>query len=555
MKRLLIIPTLLVLFSCVQEPVTVVKPLPGEKWWGAVVMKGDEQPFTDFDVRNSQVASEKKEQGADTKVFANAAPYDLSNWGTHGFTVPLLVSSKGRYIWSDRPFAFEIKEGTVKIYSKDKVEVCMAGETLREAYWAASQAHFPFDGREPGEELFTKPQFNNWIESAIFGIDQKHAEDYVDAIAASGFPCGVLMIDGGWQRYHGCRDFNPDTFPDAVKLFDKIHGYGYKSMIWASYFLSADSRPEYVSYKPSAQNLLVRNRTNPQEPALVYWWNGISVTLDLTQLDIRKKFTDELAAFAERFHIDGFKFDGGDPDYFRDALFAEDWMVPADFSKAFNLAAEVFPYNENRVGFATGGHPLVLRLFDVGHGWEELRTIIPNLLVAGLCGYPYAFGDMIGGGLSSSYEPGKEFNHKLFVRSCQLQALMPMMQFSAAPWRVLTPEECEICRRFAVLHTEFAPYIMEQVHHASATGEPILRSMEYEFPGCGYEQVDTQYMLGPRYLVAPVLSQDDSKTVYLPEGTWRDDLGQEFSGPQVLDLADVPLERLPYFERINISDR
>ena len=79
--------------------------------------------------------------------------------------------------------------------------------------------------------------------------------------------------------------------------------------------------------------------------------------------------------------------------------------------------------------------------------------------------------------------------------------------------------------------------------------------MEYEFPGCGYEQVDTQYMLGPRYLVAPVLSQDDSKTVYLPEGTWRDDLGQEFSGPQVLDLADVPLERLPYFERINISDR
>lgn len=190
----------------------------------------------------------------------------------------------------------------------------------------------------------------------------------------------------------------------------------------------------------------------------------------------------------------------------------------------------------------------------MGHGWEELKTIIPNLLVAGLCGYPYAFGDMIGGGLSSSYEPGKEFNHKLFVRSCQLQALMPMMQFSAAPWRVLTPEECEICRQFAILHTEFAPYIMEQVHHASATGEPILRSMEYEFPGRGYEQVDTQYMFGPSFLVAPVLSQDDSKTVYLPEGTWRDDLGQMFYGPQVLELTDIPLNRLPYYERISLSE-
>lgn len=551
MKRFVFILVLLSLFSCEKQSVTVVKPLPGEKWWGAVVMKGDEQPFVNFDVRNSLVASEKKEQGSDTGVFSQPAPYDLSDWGSHGFTVPLMLSSKGRYIWSDRPFAFEVKDGVVRVYSDNKVEVEVAGKTLREAYLAASAAHFPFDGREPGEEMFTKPQFNNWIESAVFGINQQNAEDYVDAIAASGFPCGVVMIDGGWQRYHGCRDFNPETFPDAVKLFDKIHGYGYKSMIWCSYFLSADSRPEYVSYKPTAQNLLVRNRTNPQEPSLVYWWNGISVTLDLTRQDIRQKFTDELRTFAGRFHIDGFKFDGGDPDYFRDALFAESWMVPADFSRAFNLAAEEFPYNENRVGFATGGHPLVLRLFDVGHGWEELKTIIPDLLVAGLCGYPYAFGDMIGGGLSSSYEPGKDFNHKLFIRSCQLQALMPMMQFSAAPWRVLTEEECEICRAFAILHTEFAPYIMEQVHHASSTGEPIMRSIEYEFPGCGYELVDQQFMLGPRYLVAPVTDEDDSKTVYLPAGTWKSDLGETLIGPQVIHLKDIPVERLPYYELLN----
>lgn len=74
--------------------------------------------------------------------------------------------------------------------------------------------------------------------------------------------------------------------------------------------------------------------------------------------------------------------------------------------------------------------------------------------------------------------------------------------------------------------------------------------MEYEFPGRGYEYVDGQYMLGPSYLVAPVLSQDDSKTVYLPDGMWQDDLGQVLHGPQVLDLKDVPLERLPYYQRV-----
>ena len=125
-----------------------------------------------------------------------------------------------------------------------------------------------------------------------------------------------------------------------------------------------------------------------------------------------------------------------------------------------------------------------------------------------------------------------------------------MMQFSAAPWRVLTPEECEICRRFAELHVAFGPYIMEQVHLASATGEPIMRSMEYEFPFCGYEKVNQQFMLGPRYLVAPVTNEDDSKTVYLPKGKWRDDLGKVWKGPKVLELQNVPLDRLPYYEKL-----
>ena len=92
--------------------------------------------------------------------------------------------------------------------------------------------------------------------------------------------------------------------------------------------------------------------------------------------------------------------------------------------------------------------------------------------------------------------------------------------------------------------------MMEQVHHASATGEPIMRSMEYEFPGCGYEHLVGQFMLGPDYLVAPVLDEDDSKTVYLPSGTWKDDLGVRFEGPRVLKLSEVPLDRLPYYKRI-----
>lgn len=538
MKKILLVISmaLMAAASSFGQNRSVIKPLDGECWWGAVCCKGYEQPFTNFS--GSSVAQ---------------VPYNLAVKCSGGATVPLLVSNKGRYVWSDRPFAFEVIDGVLIIYSdKEKIQPMEAGSTLKDAYMAACRSHFPFDGREPAEIMFTKPQFNNWIESAILGINQKNAEDYVDGVAASGFPCGVLEIDGGWQVYHGRRDFHPESFPEPARLFDKIHGYGFKSMIWVSFFLSPDSRPEYVKYKPSAQNLLVHSKSNPGDPALVYWWNGISVTLDLSSEKIRQKFTDELKEFADRFHIDGFKFDGGDPEHFRNnAVYSEPWMVDCDFTHAFNLVGESFPFHECRTGFKACGLPLVFRHTDVGHSWDQLKTIIPDMTLSGLMGMPYVLGDMIGGGLDTTFLPGCDFSHKLFLRSCELQALMPMMQFSAAPWRVLTEEECEICRSFAELHCAFADYIMEQVHHASSTGEPIMRSMEYQYPGCGYENVDQQFMLGDRYLVAPVLEEDDSKTVFLPAGKWKDDLGKIQKGPKTLKLQNVPVDRLPYYELVN----
>ena len=549
MRRYLpIILAAVLLLSCNQkENTTVIRPLDGEYWWGAVVNKGYVQPYNNFSARDNYFLDDPSPAPYSTDV-----PFDLGSMSVKGVTAPLLVSSKGRYVWSDRPFSFLFRDGVLHISSKyEKVEPVNAGETLREAYLVACAAHFPFDGREPAELMFTKPQFNNWIETVVLGINQENAEKFLDALHNSGFPCGVVMIDGGWQRYHGCRDFNPDTFPDGKHLFDKIHDYGYKGVLWCSYFLSPDSRPEFTSYRPGAQDILVHSKHDPSDPALVWWWSGISVTLDLTREDLRQKFTDELVSFGERFHIDGFKFDGGDPECFRgDAVFSEPSMEPADFAHAYARVGETVPYTEFRVAYKAGGLPLVIRHCDVGHSWEEFNAVIPDLLTAGLLGSPYVFADMIGGGLAGSFMPGKSFSHKLFVRSCELQALMPMMQFSAAPWRVLTEEEYSICRKFADLHVEFGPYIMEQVHHASSTGEPIMRTMEYEFPGCGYALVNQQFMLGPKYLIAPVTNEDDSKTIYIPEGTWLDDMGETIEGPQVLELRNIPLGRLPYYEKI-----
>jgi alpha-glucosidase len=73
--------------------------------------------------------------------------------------------------------------------------------------------------------------------------------------------------------------------------------------------------------------------------------------------------------------------------------------------------------------------------------------------------------------------------------------------------------------------------------------------MEYQFPHQGLAEVKDQFMLGDKYLVAPVVDDRLEREVRLPLGTWRDELGKKYKGGKTYTI-NVPLERLPYFEKI-----
>ena len=107
----------------------------------------------------------------------------------------------------------------------------------------------------------------------------------------------------------------------------------------------------------------------------------------------------------------------------------------------------------------------------------------------------------------------------------------------------------KIIRAMAQLHVQKSPYILACAHETARTGEPIVRSLEYEFPHQGYEQVHDQFMLGSRLMVAPMTTPGTSRTIVLPPGHWRDDQGRVFRGRRTIQ-QQVPLWRLPYFERL-----
>jgi alpha-glucosidase (family GH31 glycosyl hydrolase) len=124
-----------------------------------------------------------------------------------------------------------------------------------------------------------------------------------------------------------------------------------------------------------------------------------------------------------------------------------------------------------------------------------------------------------------------------------------MMQFSAAPWRVLDEEHLKYCVDTANLHASMGHVIEKLADHAAKTGEAIMRHMAYEFPENGYESINDQFMLGSEILVAPVILKGATeRAVVFPEGKWIGDDGSVVKGP-CSEVVNAPLSRLPWYRR------
>ena len=96
------------------------------------------------------------------------------------------------------------------------------------------------------------------------------------------------------------------------------------------------------------------------------------------------------------------------------------------------------------------------------------------------------------------------------------------------------------------MHREMAPYLLGQARKCAESGEPILRPMDYAFPGEGFEGCLDQYMLGEELLVAPMVTPGTSREVRLPAGRWVDEYGKTYKGGRTYTI-DVPLDRIPRF--------
>lgn len=491
------------------------------------------------------------------------APFDKNTEISHDFnvacenqTMPLFLSNRGRCIFSRKPFAVKISNGEFEIEGED-VKLESFGNSLKEAYKGAQAKYFSPKGAYLPEIFFKVPQYNTWMQHTYNPTEEKVLK-YAEEILENGFKPGILIIDEGWQKEYGLWEFDEIKFPSPEKMLKRLHEMGFTVMLW----VVPSVRPDGLAFVKKWSNFFnpehsedVFFRTEAGKIAISRWWNGYSASFDMTKTcdrEIMKAQLDALLALG----VDGFKFDGGRVEHYTDV---EAINGPVDKSKtaaerniAWNEFGISYRFHEYKDTYMGGGIRSIQRTSDRNHSWDSygLNTLIPNAIMQGIIGHPFVCPDMIGGGEWTHRDLNHPIDEELFVRMAQCSALFPMMQFSWAPWEAVSEEAFTHIKAAHDLHVEFSETILKLVNDAYETGEPIIRSLAYNYPNGNYEYVNDQFMLGEDILVAPVVEKGATvKKVYLPDGKWQTKDGKLYDGGIVLSYP-VDISSIPYFFKI-----
>ncbi|HYG08907.1 MAG TPA: glycoside hydrolase family 31 protein, partial [Pyrinomonadaceae bacterium] len=228
-------------------------------------------------------------------------------------------------------------------------------------------------------------------------------------------------------------------------------------------------------------------------------------------------------------------------------------MARATFEGVGKLRPDARPFVLTRAGYAGIQRFAAVWTGDNVPSWEHLQLSIAMLTNLSVSGVPFVGADVGGFAGNASAE--------LYTRWLQAAALTPFYRSHIAtglqerePWSFGADHE-RINRASIELRYRLLPYIYTLFREHEQTGMPVMRPLWFNYPADYNTYAPAlpteQFLLGRDLLVAPVLTQGDTKRpVYFPKGdAWIDWwTGARYEGGTTAEI-DAPLSRLPLFAR------
>lgn len=417
------------------------------------------------------------------------------------------------------------------------------GDTLKDLVLQRARVQGPF-GNIP------KWAWGPWMSRNSYE-NQGEAEDAIRGMIERQIPVSVIVQEA-WKGKSEPGDFNhfsKEKWPKLERYFTLCAAHGIKTILWQVPVIYPVS-PEFAVGRDGG--FFVKDLHGAPR-AREHWLEGF-YNIDFTNPQA-VEFWKELLRPVVRMGIAGFKVDDGEDieatDLFSDGR--RGWQVHNEYAAIYAQAvASLFKEEKvdailwTRSGSLGNERAPAMWAGDQYAKWDQLRSLLPAGLSASISGTPF-WGHDIGGYIGT---PSPE----LYIRWAQFGAFSPLMQFHGQtprePW-VFGDDATRQFRALANLRMNLRPTLVALGNEAAKTGMPIMRPMILEFPDdARFVDEDSQYMLGPDLLIAPVLEEGaKGRTVKFPKGTWRNLLGGEtFQGPGEADVT-IPLDGVPAFVR------
>ncbi|MBQ6678729.1 MAG: glycoside hydrolase family 31 protein [Lachnospiraceae bacterium] len=492
-------------------------------------------------------------------------------------SVPFVISSRGYgFLWHNPAIgsvSFGLNRTTWTAESTKQLDYWVtAGDTPAEIslHYAMATGFAPM---MPEYGLgFWQCKLRYWNQEQLLDVAREYHR--------RGLKIDVIVIDFFHWPHMGDYRFDPEFFPDPKAMVQELKEYGIELMVsvWPQVALTSENYPEMLQ-----QGLLVRAEYGEQ---VGMRFVEDSMFFDATNPRARQYVWKKIK---KNYYDDGirvFWLDEAEPEYgtyeyrnYRYYLGSNQQVgnvYPQAYSRTFyegmTGAGQENPVNLVRCAWAgSQRYGALVWSGDIMSRWEDFRRQICAGLSMGAAGIPWWTTDI--GGFHDGNINDPAFR-ELLIRWFEWGCYCPVMclhgdrkpgekVFRKDGTQVLSSggnnevwsydeEAYAILTKYMGRREEMRDYVRSLMKEAHESGKPLMRAMFYVFPedeNCAL--LKDQYMFGDRYLVAPVLSPGlTERSVYLPEGHWRDvEDGTVYEGGQRVTVP-APLEKIPVLERI-----
>ena len=407
--------------------------------------------------------------------------------------------------------------------------------------------------------------FGIWMSRmTYFSADE--VNDICDRLRREHYPCDVIHLDTGWFRTDWLCEwkFNPERFPDPKAFIQRLKDNGYKVSLWQLPYIAQGAEQlkeakqnKYISQPPTAVGSSAADNTSGASNFSALDYAGtIDFTYDKATEWYQRKLLKPLldmgvkcikTDFGENIHMDH-QYHAATPERLNNIYALLYQRAAYDITKEVTGDGIVWARAAwagcQRYPLHWGG--------DSESSWAGLAGSLKGGLHFGLSGFAFWSHDVPGFHSTPNFM-NSPLREDVYVRWTQFGVFSSHMRYHGTckrePWHY--PNIAPIVKRWWKLRYKLLPYIIEQSEQCTKTGYPMVRALLFHHPHDRQVwHIDDEYYFGSEFLVCPVISSDNRRDIYLPEGLWANFFtGERLEGGRWYYNVKVPLDEMPVFVR------